>query len=568
MKLATSFLIENLRKTGITHLFGIPGKAIVPIILEAEDQGIRFVLCRHESGAGFAAAGYALRKNTIGVAIGTSGPGATNLLTSAAQAKTYHAPVLFITGHPSMRNTGKAQGQDSTLFGTDVTKMFEPVTLFSARVERADLLQTYLTHAISTALEGAKGPVHLSIPLDVLNEKMIPFELPNVEQTSYVSSHIDEVIPLIQASKRPVILLGKGAHLSHAYEEIKLLVETFQIPVMTTPGGKGAFPTNHSLSLGGFGLGGSSESDIYMLSGIDLLIVIGSKLSDMSLAGFTPQMLPKKVIHFDYDGMFIGRTIHTPTLCIRGDIRTNLKYILKNIPFLNQTQSKTTTSLRSMTTTLFPTQEVAATLEQEDVGSKNIIVSEKNQSQNSFMTSKAAIKELQKYIPKKTVFFSDDGSHSFYAIKHLEFNEGCPFYFDDIFGAMGHSISYAIGAKLAGVDESIVCFTGDGCFMMHGTEISVAVNENVNVTYIVFNNGCLDMVNKGMFHHLGRTDGTVFKTPVHIKQLAESLGAKAFRCVHLQEIKAAIKEALEYSSCSVVELIVDPNEIPPTLKRG
>ncbi|NBI30253.1 thiamine pyrophosphate-binding protein [Chengkuizengella marina] len=567
MTLATSFLIDNLRKKGITHLFGIPGKAIVPIILEAENQGIRFVLCRHESGAGFAAAGYALRKKTLGVAIGTSGPGATNLLTSAAQARTYHAPVLFITGHPCMKDTGKAQGQDSTFFGTDVTKMFEPVTLFSARVERADLLQTYLTHAISTALEGAKGPVHLSIPLDVLNEKVIPFEFPKVEQTSYVSSHIDEVIPQIQLSQRPVILLGKGVHLSQAYEEIKLLVEIFQIPVMTTPGGKGAFPTNHPLSLGGFGLGGTSESDLYMLSGIDLLIVVGSKLSDMSLAGFTPDMLPKKVIHFDYDGMFIGRTIHTPTLCIRGDIKTNLKYILRNIPLLNETQSKVNTSLRTMVP-LFPVQEVAATFEQKIVDNTHNIDEENHQSQGIFMTSKSAIKELQKYIPKKTVFFSDDGSHSFYAIKHLEFNDCSPFYFDDVFGAMGHSISYAIGAKLAGVDESIVCITGDGCFMMHGTEISVAVNENINVTYIVFNNGCLDMVNKGMLHHLGRTDGTVFKTPVHVKQLAESLGAKAFRCVNLQEIKTAIKAALEYSSCSVVELIVDPNEIPPTLKRG
>ncbi|MDP5275200.1 thiamine pyrophosphate-binding protein [Chengkuizengella axinellae] len=554
VKSIVSILVSNLRKAGITHIFGIPGKAVVPLILEAEDQGIRFVLCRHESGAGFAAAGYALRKKTMGVAIGTSGPGATNLLTSAAQAKTYHAPVLFITGHPSMKNTGKAQGQDSTAFGTDVTKMFEPVTLFSSRIERADLLHTHLSHAVTKALQGPMGPVHLSIPLDVLTEKITPFELPAVDQASLLSPHIDKVVPLIRKSILPVVLLGKGVHLSNAYDEIKQFVEIYQLPVITTPGGKGTLPTDHPLNLGGFGLGGSSQADEYMLAGIDLLIVIGSKLSDMSLAGFTPKMQPKQVIHFDYEGTFMGKTIQVPTLGIRGDIRTNIKYILKEsrIPsnFLKQV----------------PMAEVAASVELEDQCAQ--MQTEPIQQNGVFMTSKAAILEMQKYIPKKTVFFADDGSHSFYAIKHLELSEGSAFYFDDVFGAMGHSISYALGAKLAAANENVVCITGDGCFMMHGAEISAAVNENVNITYIVFNNGCLDMVNKGMSHHLGRTDGTVFETPVDVKQFAESLGAKAFRCTNLQEVKSAIQDALHYFSCSVVELIVDPNEIPPTLKRG
>ena len=128
MKSIASILVSNFRKWGINHIFGIPGKPVVPLIMELDKQDINFILSKHESGAGYAAAGYSLMNKKLGVAIVTSGPGGTNLLTAAGQAKAYHAPVLFITGQQSMRNVGKAIGQDSTIFGTDLVKMFEPVT--------------------------------------------------------------------------------------------------------------------------------------------------------------------------------------------------------------------------------------------------------------------------------------------------------------------------------------------------------------------------------------------------------------------------------------------------------
>src|SRR5690606_24513089 len=137
MKKISEILAIHFKKWGIHHIFGIPGKPVTPLIVDCHSNGIEFVLSKHESGAGFQAAGYALMNNSLAVAIGTSGPGGTNLLTSAGQAKASHLPVLFITGHPSIKDTGKALGQDSTIFGTDLVKMFEPVTKFSARVERA-----------------------------------------------------------------------------------------------------------------------------------------------------------------------------------------------------------------------------------------------------------------------------------------------------------------------------------------------------------------------------------------------------------------------------------------------
>ena len=177
MKSVASLLLEHLKAFGVSHIFGIPGKAISPIVLEADRQGLQYVLCRHEAGAGFASAGFALGSGKIGVALGTSGPGGTNMLTAAGQAKAFNLPVIFITGQPSIGKTGRGLGQDSSIFGTDLVKMFEPVTLFSARVERSDLFPIYFQHALEKMYGSSKGPVHLSLPFDVSMEKINTFTL-------------------------------------------------------------------------------------------------------------------------------------------------------------------------------------------------------------------------------------------------------------------------------------------------------------------------------------------------------------------------------------------------------
>lgn len=189
------------------------------------------------------------------MAVGTSGPGGTNMVTAAGQAMAYHLPVLFITGHPSVKQSGRAMGQDSSMFGTDIVKMFEPVTLFSARVERGDQFPLYLQHALECALTGRKGPVHLSIPADVLLEEIEPFTLSLPSLQPAISPYLNEVKLLLEQAKRPLLFLGKGVHSSNAYEEVKQLSKVFGIPVITTPGGKGTIRTDHPGYLGPYGLG-------------------------------------------------------------------------------------------------------------------------------------------------------------------------------------------------------------------------------------------------------------------------------------------------------------------------
>ncbi|WP_226683177.1 thiamine pyrophosphate-binding protein [Sutcliffiella horikoshii] len=545
MDTAAAVLAKLFKKWDVQHIFGIPGKAISPIIYASDKEDIEFVLCKHETGAGFAAAGYSFMSGKIGVAIGTSGPGGTNLLTAAGQAKASHIPVLIITGHPSMKDTGKGMGQDSSLFGTDLVEMFRHVTKFSARVERGDMLQPLLQHALEKALSGVKGPVHLSIPFDILLEEIDPFELDLPKPIEMISTNLDRVKLELQNATRPLLFLGKGVHSSKAYKEIQLLAEHWTIPVMTTPGGKGAFKTNHSLSLGAFGLGGTKEASDYLRKGVDLLIVIGSKLSDMSTAGFTPDMYPDHLIHFDYDSTFIGKSIKVPTTPVMGDIRSNLQHLLDLAEVISTESSKF----------LQPKQIKEVPFNKP----------------SEYMSAETTIKVLRNELPEDSIVFGDDGSHTFYGIRHFDIYQPGSFIFDDIFGAMGHGIGYSIGAKIAAPHKPIVCLVGDGCMFMHGTEISTALNYQSPVLFIVLNNGRLDMVEKGMKKMNGKSIGAIYNSPLDIAAFANSMGLDSYKCYNPLDLKNAIVLGLTTLETKktpfVIEVIVDPDEIPPTMGR-
>jgi acetolactate synthase-1/2/3 large subunit len=536
-----TLLVEHFKNWGISHVFGIPGKSISPLMLELENYGIQYVLGRHEAGSGFEASGYALAKKTIGIAIGTSGPGGTNLITAAGQAKEFQLPVLFITGQPSMQETGRALSQDSSQFGADLVKMFEPVTLFSARIERGDLLYLYLKHALEKAYTGEKGPVHLCIPFDVLMEEVETFYLPLPDHISpVVSPDIDKAVALLDEAKKPVLFLGKGAVMSDAYDQLRIIAEHWGIPVVTTPGGKGAFPTGHPLCLGGFGLGGSKNATDYMRSGIDLMIVVGSKLCDMSLSGFTADMEPEKVLQFEYDLKFAGKTIQAPTQLILGDIHSNLTQLIL--------------------------QSGAAAKEHEVLATRAQAAAASSQME-SVLSAGTAFRSLRAVLPKEAVLFGDAGSHSFHAVQNFEIIEPGTFFFDEVFIAMGAAIGYSIGAKIAMHDRPVVCVTGDGCMMMHGTEISTAVNHGIPVIFFVLNNGRLDMVEKGMSYNTGRSVGAVYEQPLDVSLFAQSLGATAFRCENETDVKRAVQSALQSNTATVIEVMVDPQEIPPILTR-
>ncbi|HEY4554060.1 MAG TPA: thiamine pyrophosphate-dependent enzyme, partial [Bacillaceae bacterium] len=375
-------------------------------------------------------------------------------------------------------------------------------------------------------------------------QEIEPFELSLPEYQPSISPKIHEVRALLQKAKRPLLFVGKGVHISGAYKEVEELSLQYNVPIITTPGGKGAVRTNLPGYLGPFGLGGTERASNYARSGVDLLVVIGTKLSDMSLAGFTEDMIPRQVIQFDVDPVFVGKSIPAPTLAIIGDAKANLQALL----------------------TGDAAPEVAAGnavghQQAKERGSAS-------EGERNPLSAATAVRLMRNWLPADTVVFGDDGSHTFYAIEHFDILKEGTFISDDVFGTMGHAIGYAIGAKFAGKENPVACLTGDGCMMMHGTEISAAVCHGLPMTFVVLNNGRLDMVDKGMRYNVGRAVGTVYEAPANIAMFGESLGAVAFRCHTEQEVESALEFAAAHQGPTVVEIMVDPDEIPPTLKRG
>jgi acetolactate synthase-1/2/3 large subunit len=379
--------------------------------------------------------------------------------------------------------------------------------------------------------------------MDIFNEEIEEFEINLYDDTNkLVSSRLDEFINKLDKAKKPVILAGKGIHSSLAYEQVRGVAELWNIPVMTTPGGKGTFVENHPLSLGGLGLGGTEKSSEYIKKDVDLMIIIGSKLSDMSLIDISSDNYPKEVVQLDYDPTFIEKSLEVPTLPILGDIKINLQLVLDKVKHKIENEYS---------------------LLEEQYEFKD----SRNKS-SSYLSAAQVMEILRKELPDDSIIFGDDGSHSFYAIKYFSIRRAGTFFFDDIFGAMGHAIGYSIGAQLADHNSRVICLTGDGCTFMQGSEISTAVNYNIPVTIIILNNGRLDMVDKGMQQHFGRAVGTSYNVPLDAKKFGESLGAKTYKCCNQSELREALEISNLHSEAIVIEVMVDPYEIPPTMKRG
>ncbi|WFA88095.1 thiamine pyrophosphate-binding protein [Paenibacillus amylolyticus] len=538
MRTVADYLAETLRNLGVTHVFGIIGKSICPAVLKMVDYGLEFIPGRHESSSGFAASGYALQTGKLGVAFATSGPGGTNLLTAAAHAKANNLPVLFITGHQSIQELGLPQCQDSSSYLADLAEMFRPATLFSKLVERGDHFGTLLNHALSIALGPNKGPVHLCIPFDVQTELLSQCRIVIPEPEPLLSvSNLNRIFPLIQQSNRPLIIAGKGVSRARAHDELLQLAESFNIPVITTPGGKGAIAWDHPLYHGPCGVGGFPHADD-MLNQSDLYIVLGSRLSDMTLCNLKPEHHPAHLIQFDADPTFVGKILSAQTLHITGDLKDNLQYLLG--------------TLEDLPTPVRTTAPMDYTVPLPDLPQLSLA---------------SVLDGMSDLLPYDHKLFVDDGSHGFHAVQRYKVKKPGSFVFDAYFACMGNAIGMAIGAKAASPGETIVCITGDGCFMMLGTEINTAVCNNLNVIFIVVNNKQLDMALKGMEKTTGRIDGTLYEVPMDAAKFAESLGAVAFRAETLAEFSSALNTAQTLNQVTVIELLTDRDEIPPTAHR-
>ncbi len=549
-------LLKYLEAEDVTHIFGVPGTSLVPLFAACNrNPSIVPVLAKHEEGAAFMADGYARVKQGLGVCYATSGPGATNQITGVANAMMDNVPVLVITGQVPTSAYGKGTFQDSTAEGVDSVLMFKAVTKHSSMLISKYKAAEAIREAIRVGLTGRKGPVHLSLPKDIMAEE-IHAEVPT--PTTYIPRGryfdplmVKEAAQKLMSAKKSAILVGTGALTAGACEEIKRLSEMLNIPVATSPKAKGAFPEAHPLAVGVLGFCGSPLAGHILESGkVDVLLVVGASLNQLTTNSWDARIAPTDcLIHINIDPHEIDKNYKSDIPLI-GDAKAILNEICTALrPHLPELETHRTERMQRINQLR---EAIGMCVEPEKMDSEAIPVKPQRM-----------IKELQEVLPDNAILFVDTGNHICWSIHYLKLKR--PGSLITPFGmlTMGYGVAAAIGGKLAAPERPVIALIGDGCFQMNGMEVATAVNYNIPVVWIVQNNAKLGLVHELQKFSLGEaTIDTTFKQ-IDCAKIAEGLGAVGYRIEKPGELKKLLPKAIASGKPTVIDCLIDPDEVPP-----
>lgn len=547
-------MLRYLEGEEVEYIFGVPGTSLIPFYDALNKQNsIKPILTKHEEGAAFMADGYARVSRKLGVCYATSGPGATNLVTGVANAYMDNVPLLVLTGQVPTSIYGKGTFQDSTKEGIDSVALFDPMTKFSEMIISKYKMPELLREAIRTAFSGKMGPVHLSYPKDImaeeLEEDLLPPSRYRLDASYFDRKRVIEAAEKLVNAEKPAILVGSGAINSNACMEVLELAEMLNIPVATSPKAKGAFPEEHPLSLGVMGFSGSPAAEKYLTGDVDVLLVVGSSLNQVTTSSWDPNLKPSKcLIHINIDPAEIGKN-YVADIGLIGDCQAVLNEISFRI--LRELHTHDPKKERPLENIVQFKEKVGIFLDEKKMHSKSIPIK-----------PQTLMREIQDVLDDNTILFVDTGSHVSWAIHYLQFNQP-NFYVPFGLMTMGYATAAAIGGKLAAPEQPVVSIVGDGCFQMNGMEIATAVNYDIPVVWIVENNSLLGLVHELQKFDLGEnTVSTTFKE-INCAKIAEGLGAKGYRIERPGEIGEILTEAIKSEEPTVIDIKIDPNEVPP-----
>ncbi len=555
MKITTAgLLLRYLEGEGVEYIFGVPGTALVPLYDAINKQdAIKPILSKHEEGAAFMADGYARVSGKIGVCYSTSGPGTTNLVTGVANAYMDNVPLLVITGQVPTSIYGKGTFQDSTKEGVDSVAMFDPITKYSEMIMSRYKMPETVREAFRIAFSGKKGPVHISYPKDIMEAEIEDTLLPprryRVKSAYFDRKLVIDATEKLVNAKKPAMLVGSGVIASDATSEVLELAEMLNIPVATTPKAKGAFPEDHDLSLGVLGFSGSPVAEKYLMGDVDVLLVVGASLNQLTTFSWDPKLEPSdSLIHVNIDPSEIDKN-YVADIGLVGDCQAVINEISFRV--LRELQKHDPKEER-------PIEDIIKF--KDSVGM--VVNGAKTFSESVPIKPQALMREIQESLPDDAIVFVDTGNHICWAIHYMRFKKPN---FISAFGmlTMGYATAAAIGGKLAAPDRPVVAIVGDGCFQMNGMEVATAVNYDIPVVWIVQNNSKLGLVHDLQRFSLGdKTVSTTFKE-VNFARVAEGLGAKGYRIERPGELSEILPEAIEGAVPTVIDVIIDPNEVPP-----
>jgi acetolactate synthase-1/2/3 large subunit len=541
---------ECLVHEGVDVIFGYPGGANLPIYDAMRGYpGIHHVLPRHEQGGAHMADGYARVSGKVGVAMGTSGPGATNLVTGIATAHMDSIPMVFITAQVTSKLIGYDAFQE-----TDVTGITLPITKHNYLVTDVKDIMPTLREAFYIARSGRPGPVLVDISKDaqqasiedwVYDESPIRLKgyRPNM---SPASVSIQKAVEMINAAKRPLVLAGHGVLMSNSMEELRVFAEKSNVPVAVTLLGIGALPASHPLNLGMMGMHGEAWVN-NAIQEADLLLAFGMRFDDRVTGNLKTYAPDAKKIHIEIDPSEINKNVKVD-LALVGD----LKDILRQVnPFVESGDRADWMSHIA---------EMKGHAAVRDI---------QNLPDNGHLYAAHVINDLWRFASNDTVITTDVGQHQMWAAQYYRVDRPHRWVTSGGLGTMGFGLPSAIGAKFAAPGSEVWTIVGDGGFQMTAAELSTAAQEGIKVNIAIINNGFLGMVRQWQeFFYDKNYAATPMKSPDFVK-LAEAHGLKGIRVTERSQVEAAIREAQATEGTVVIDFRVEQEDsVYPMVPAG
>jgi acetolactate synthase I/II/III large subunit len=539
-------ILRSLEAEGVDVAFGIPGGAILPTYdAFARGTSVRHVLARHEQGAGHMAEGYARATGTVGVAIATSGPGATNLVTPIADAWMDSTPIVCITGQVRRHLIGTDAFQEC-----DITGITIPIVKHSWLVQDVKDLPHALKAAFHVARTGRCGPVLVDVPRDV-QEAELDFEYPETADlpgwkppTHGHPRQIRLAAQVLAAAEKPLLYVGGGTINADACGELLELAEVGQLPVVTTLMGKSSFPETHELHFGWPGMHGPKWSN-WAMNKCDVLVAVGARFDDRvtgKLSAFAPGAT---VIHLDVDSAEIGK-LRRADIPVVGPLKQVLAGLRDELRTLQASGVGPATEpwLRQLADWRdeFPL---------------------RYGSGGDALKPQLVLETLQELTAGEEVIWTTGvGQHQMWAMQYLLCDRPRSFITSGGLGTMGYGVPAAIGAKAARPEATVVCVDGDGCFQMTGQELATSVLEGLPIVVVIVNNGYLGMVRQWQDMFFGERLSQIHLThnvPDYAR-LAEAYGAVGLTVETEDELESTLEEALACGRTAVVDARVDSRE--------
>ncbi|MDP6696247.1 MAG: acetolactate synthase large subunit [Acidimicrobiales bacterium] len=534
-------LIRALELEGVDVMFGLPGGAILPVYDPIIDSSIRHVLVRHEQGAGHMAEGYAHATGRPGVAMVTSGPGATNIVTPLCDAHLDSVPMVVVTGQVPYAAIGTDAFQEC-----DTTGITQSVTKHNFLVSKAQDIPRTIKEAFHIATTGRPGPVLVDIPKDIVDPDNprsalewtddVEMDLPGYNpRTEVDSAAVAEAADLIRAAERPVLYVGGGILKARAAEALRELAELTGIHVVTTLMARGAFPDSHDLCLGMPGMHGNFTA-VTAMQESDLLIALGARFDDRVTGRLDGFAQGARIIHVDIDAAELGK-VRRPDVAILGDCRVAIEALVSDLTSggVGGADRDAWRSRVSGWQERFP-----LSYEQAGAGDE--------------LKPQMVIERLRDATPDDTIVASGVGQHQMWASQYWSFEHPYTWINSGGLGTMGFSIPAAIGAKAGCPDKMVWAVDGDGCFQMTAQELVTATVEKIPIKVALLNNSYLGMVRQWqeMFYDERYSEVFLSKDVPDYKGWAESMGCVAMRVDSPEEVDAAIAKANEVDDRPVV----------------